>query len=101
MKLTAMSRRTPVMAFILAPVALYFLMQLWSHALVPLYRSVIFSDTLSQWRLDSDRSAVRIKAARDAGLRGAEDPAVVDKLVTSLATDESIEVRKASATALG
>ncbi len=100
-KLTAMSRRTPVMAFILAPVALYLLMQLWTHALVPLYRSVRYSDTLLEWRLASDEPAVRISAANDAGLRGAEDPAIVDELVMSLETDASIEVRKAAATALG
>lgn len=100
-KLTAISRRTPILAIILAPVALYLLMQLFSHALVPLYRGVWHSDTVLKWRLASDEPAIRIKAAKDAGLRRAEDAAVLDELVASLKTDESVEVRKASATALG
>ena len=100
-KLTAMSRRTPILAIILAPVALYLLMQLFTHALVPLYQGVWYSDTVLKWRLASDEPAIRIKAAKDAGLRRAEDAAVLDELVASLKTDESVEVRKASATALG
>ena len=100
-KLTAMSRRTPILAIILAPVALYLLMQLWTHALVPLYRGVWYSDTVLKWRLTSDEPAIRIKAAKDAGLRRAEDAALLNELVASLKTDESVEVRKAAATALG
>jgi hypothetical protein len=100
-KLTARSRRTPILAIILAPVALYLLMQLWTHALVPLYRGVWYSDTVLKWRLTSDEPAIRIKAAKDAGLRRAEDAALLNELVARLKTDESVEVRKASATALG
>ena len=100
-KLTTMSRRTPILAIILAPVALYLLMQLWAHALVPLYRDVWYGDTVLKWRLASDEPAIRIKAAKDAGLRLVEDAAVLDELVVKLQTDESVEVRKASATALG
>lgn len=100
-KLTAKSRRTPFLAIILAPVALYFLVQLWTHALVPLYRGVWYSDTVLRWRLASDEPAIRIKAAIDAGLRGAEDAAMLDALVASLKTDESVEVRRVSAIALG
>jgi HEAT repeat protein len=100
-KLTTMSRRTPILAIILAPVALYLLMQLWTHALVPLYRDVWYSDTVLKWRLASDEPAIRIKAAKDAGLRRVEDAAVLDELVASLKADESVEVRRASATALG
>jgi len=100
-KLTAMTRRTPILAIMLAPVALYLLMQLWTHALVPLYQGVWHSAAVLQWRLASDEPAIRIKAAKDAGWRRAEDAAVLDKLVVSLETDESVEVRKASASALG
>lgn len=100
-KLTAMSRRTPILAIIMAPVALFLLMQLWTHALVPLYQGVWYSDTVLKWRLASDEPAIRIKAAKDAGLRRAEDAAVLNELVARLKTDESVEVRKASATALG
>ena len=100
-KLTANTRRTPILAIILAPVALYILMQLWTHALVPLYQGVWHSDTALKWRLASDEPAIRIKATRDAGLRLAENAAVLDELVANLKTDESVEVRKASVTALG
>jgi HEAT repeat protein len=99
--LTAMPRRTPLLAIILAPVALYLLVLLWTHAVVPLYRGVWYSDTVLKWRLASDEPAIRIQAAKDAGLRRAEDVAVLDELVASLKTDESVEVRKASATTLG
>ena len=100
-KLTSSSRRTPMLAIILAPVALYLLMQLWTYALVPLYRGVWYSDTVLKWRLASDEPAIRIKAAKDAGLRGAEDAALLDELVSGLEADESVEVRKAAATSLG
>ena len=99
--LTANSRRTPILAIVLAPVVLLLLMQLWSQILVPLYRNLWYSDTVLVWRLASDEPAVRIKAARDAGLRGVERTAVIDELIASLNTDESAEVRKASATSLG
>jgi len=96
--LTIKSRRTPIIAILLAPIALYFLVVLWTHALVPLYRSVWYSDTMLQWRLSSGEPAVRIQAAKDAGMR---DAAVVEDLVSLLETDDSVEVRKVAATALG
>ncbi len=99
--LTAMPRRTPILAIILAPVALYLLVQLWTYAVVPLYRGVWYSDTVLKWRLASDEPAIRIQAAKDAGSWRAEDAAVLDELVAILKTDESVEVRKASATTLG
>jgi len=98
---TTMSRRTPILAIILAPVALYLLLQLWTQALVPLYRDLWYSGTVLRWRLASDQPAIRIKAAKDAGLRSAGDAALLDVLVASLMTDESVEVRKAAAAALG
>ena len=73
--LVAMPRRTPILAIILAPVALYLLVQLWTNALVPLYRVVWYSDTVLKLRLASDEPAIRIKAAKDAGSWLAEDPA--------------------------
>ena len=100
-KLTAISHRTPVLAIVLAPVALYLLIQLWTHALVPLYRGVWYSDTVLKLRLASGEPAIRIKAAKDAGMRSAEETALIDELVASLEADESVEVRKASAAALG
>jgi HEAT repeat protein len=98
---TAMPRRTPILAIILAPVALYLLVQLWTHALVPLYRATWYSDTVLKWRLTRDEPAIRIQAAKDVGLRRAKDAALFDELAASVKTDESVEVRKASATSLG
>ena len=99
--LTALPRRTPILAIILAPVALYVLVQLWDHALVPLYRAVWYGDTVMTWRLNSDEPAIRIQAAKDAGSWRAVDAPLFDELVVSLKTDESVEVRKATAATLG
>ncbi len=96
-----MPRRTPILAIILAPVALYLLVLLWNHALVPLYRSVWYGDTMLRWRLDSEEPAIRIAAVKDAASRRAKDTALLDELVTRIQTDESPGVRKAAATALG
>jgi HEAT repeat protein len=96
-----MPRRTPILAIILAPVALYLLVQLWGHALVPLYRTVWYSDTVLKWRLASDEPAMRISAAKDAGSWRTEDVTLLNELVASLKTDESVEVRKAAANTLG
>ena len=100
-KLTATSRRTPILAIILAPVVLYFMMQLWTHAVMPLQRGVWYSEVVLKWRLASGQPAIRLKAAKDAGMRGAADADVLDELVTALQTDESVDVRKASAISLG
>lgn len=49
-----MSRRTPILAIILAPVALYLAVLFWDDALVPLYRAVWRNDTVLKWRLGSE-----------------------------------------------
>ncbi len=100
-KLTAMAHRTPILAIILAPVAVYLLVLLWNHALVPLYWSVWYGDTVLQWRLDSEEPAIRIAAVKDVGSARAEDTALLDELVARMQTDESPEVRKVAATSLG
>ena len=99
--LNAMPRRTPILAIFLAPVVLYLLVQLWGHGVVPLYRAVWYSEIVLKWRLGSSEPAMRISAAKDAGSRSAEDADLLDQLVVSLRTDESVEVRKAAATSLG
>ena len=96
-----MPRRTPILAFLLAPVALILLMLLWRHALVPLYRTVWYSDTVLQWRLDSRQPATRIAAAKDVGSSGTEDTALLGELVAHFETDTSMEVRKSAAATLG
>ena len=96
-----MPRRTPLVAILLAPVVLVLLMLLWRQTLVPLYRTVRYSDTVLQWCLNRDQPAMRIRAAKDIGLSRTDNPAMVGELVTHLETDDSSEVQKASASALG
>ena len=96
-----MPRRTPILAIILAPVALYFLVLLWNQALVPLYRSVWYGDTVLRWRLNSEEPATRIDAVKDAGSPRTADTAMLDELVQRMESDESLEVRMAAATAIG
>ena len=98
---TTMLRRTPILAIILAPIILYLLVLLWDDALVPVYRAVWRNDTVLKWRLGSGEPAIRIGAAKDAGMWRAEDAAILDGLLVSLNTDESAEVRKAAANSLG
>ena len=96
-----MNRRTPLLAIILAPLALYLLVQLWHRVLVPLYLSAWYSDTALQWRLDSKQSASRIGAIKDIASPRAEGTALLDEVVRRLQIDESLEVRKAAATTVG
>lgn len=74
-------RRTPILAIVLAPIVLLLIMQLWSRALVPLYRTVWYSDTIMQWRLGSERAETRIKASRDAASVRSEDQELLDELI--------------------
>jgi hypothetical protein len=48
-----MKRSTPVLAIVLAPIALIGLALLWKPAIVPLYVSVWHGNTAVQWRLRS------------------------------------------------
>ena len=59
-----MRRRTPLLAILLAPVVTVLAVLLWKMALVPLYRSLWFSDTAVQWRLSSDDPQIRSEALR-------------------------------------
>jgi len=99
--LTAMPLRTPILAIVLAPVALYLLVLLWTQALVPFSRFVWYGDTVLRWRLDSEEPAVRVAAVKDVAAPRARDTALLDDLVERINTDESPAVRKAAATALG
>ena len=96
-----MSRRTPILAIILAPVALVLLRLLWNHALVPLYGYVWYSDTALHWRLNSNEPAIRIAAVKDLGSPRAQDTALIGELVARMQSDESPAVRKSAATSLG
>jgi len=94
-------RRTPILAILLAPIAVLLLLQLWSRALVPLYRTVWYSDTVMEWRLGSDRPETRIKASQDAVSRRSEDQQLLDELIVRMQTDESLEVRRTAARSVG
>jgi len=96
-----MPRRTPIIAIILAPLVLYLLAFLWKQAIVPLYLAARYSDTVMEWRLDGAQPASRIAAIKDIGSSRAADTRLFDDLVISLRTDESQEVRKTAAAALG
>jgi len=94
-------RRTPILAILLAPLALYLLAQLWVGVVVPLARTAWHSDTVLRWRLDSDRPEVRIDAARKAASPGAADTALLDELSARASADESLQVRQAAITSIG
>ena len=96
-----MRRRTPIIAILLAPIALYGLVILWEQALVPIYRSIWYGDTVLQARLASDEPATRIGALKDVNIVEPLDDKIVERIVTLLETDESLEVRKAAAHTLG
>ena len=96
-----MPRRTPILAILLAPVVLYLLVQIWGHALVPLYRSIWYSDTVLQLRLDSDEPAIRIAAVKAIGLGRAKDSAQLGDLLGRMLRDENSAVRIVAARSLG
>jgi len=96
-----MARRTPIVAIVLAPLVLYLIAALWNKALVPLYVAVRYSDTFSEWRLQSRHPAARLSAIKRLGSARSSDTALIHLIVDRLLTDESLEVRKAAATALG
>lgn len=96
-----MPRRTPILAIILAPIALILLVQLWNHALVPLYLGARYSDPVLQWRLEGRNPATRLAALKDLGSPRAADSELFDRLVVIMQTDDSQAVRETAATALG
>jgi len=93
--------RTPILAIIGAPVALYLLVPLWREAVVPLYRFVWYSDTVLERRLNSGEPAIRIAATKAIGSPRVVGADLIDELVDRLQTDESASVRTAAAAALG
>lgn len=96
-----MTRRTPIFAFILAPLVLYLLAQLWLHVVVPVARTAWRSDAVVERRLESGQPAVRIAAAKDAATAAADDTELVARLVQAALTDENSAVREAAVTSLG
>lgn len=96
-----MQRRTPLIAIILAPIALFLLVLLWNNALVPLYQIVWYGETMSTWRLGSDHPEIRVDAIENIGSFGADDPALLEELVRHMQSDPSAEVRRAAANSLG
>lgn len=96
-----MSRRTPVLALLLAPVALYALLLLWKWALVPLYHSVWYGETVVQWRLEASAPGTREQALRSAMSLRNPGPALVSRIVSMMGSDPAPSVRTAAVHALG
>ena len=102
-----MRRRTPLLAILLAPVVTVLAVLLWKMALVPLYRSLWFSDTAVQWRLSSDDPQIRSEALRataqklrDLHSRAGEEE-WIGKIVAIMGTDEAPTVRVDATRSLG
>ena len=96
-----MRRHTPIVAIVLAPVALYALAILWQHALIPVYRSIWHADNTLQIRLASGEPAMRISALKDVPAARPLDAQLAHKIATLVGTDANPEVRKSAAGALG
>jgi hypothetical protein len=97
----AIKYRTPLLALILAPFALWALVLAWEHALLPLFVSVWRSDVVVRARLASDDPATRSKALRDAASARPAGQALIGKLVAIMRADPAPAVRIDAAGALG
>lgn len=96
-----MKRSTPVLAIVLAPIALIGLALLWKPAIVPLYVSVWHGNTAVQWRLRSGDPQTREKALQDAMSVRSPNEALFEKMVDIMRTDAVRQVRGAAAHTLG
>lgn len=96
-----MQRRTPILAILLAPVALYGLVLLWQFALLPLHVLTWHSDTVLRWRLGSNEPEHREKALLHAMSARSPDQALFGKIVDIMRTDAAPQVRTAAAHTLG
>ncbi|MDH3691109.1 MAG: hypothetical protein OEU36_16815 [Gammaproteobacteria bacterium] len=96
-----MRRRTPIVAIILAPIAIWALLQLWQHALLPLYVSIWRSESVLQLRLASDDSRIRTQALQQAMSARPEDEELIRKIVEIMQADVVMEVRTNAAHTLG
>ncbi len=96
-----MQRRTPILAIVLAPIALYGLLVLWEQVLVPLSASVWGSHTVLRWRLGSSDPGTRENALRRAMSVRFPDEALIGSILDIMRTDSAAQVRAAAAHSLG
>ncbi len=96
-----MKRTTPIMAIVLAPIALIALAALWESAIVPLYVWAWHGNTALQWRLGSGVPEIREKALQDAMSVRSPEAALFGKIVDIMRTDTVPQVRAAAAHTLG
>jgi hypothetical protein len=97
----AIRLRTPLLALILAPFALWALVLAWEHALVPLVASVWRSDVVVRARLASGNQATRSEALRDAVSVRPAGAALIGKVVEIMREDRDSRLRLEAAGALG
>lgn len=100
-KTRAMTRRTPLLALLLAPVVLVALALLWQFALRPLVGSLWYGASAVQWRLDSSDAKTREQALYQAvSLRPAE-AALIAKITHMAGSDPAPSVRYTAVRTLG
>jgi len=96
-----MTRRTPLLALLLAPVVLFALLLLWQFALGPLYRSVWYGATAVQWRLDSSDAKTREQALHQAMSLHPPEATLIAKIVAMAGSDPAPSVRYTAVRSLG
>lgn len=96
-----MRRRTPLLALILAPFALWAVVLVWDLVLLPLYESMWHSDFAVRARLGSDDPEARSGALRDATSARPTDEALIRKLVEVARADPDRKVRADALRTLG
>ncbi len=96
-----MRRRTPVLAILLAPLVIYFLLMFWNIAVPPLFRSITSNAAVLAFQLGSDKPETRMNALRRAGSVLQGEQALVTRIVTIMETDPAEDVRAEAARALG
>ena len=97
----AIRHRTPLIALILAPFALWALVLAWQHALVPLFVSVWRSDVVVRARLASGNQAIRSAALHDAVSVRPAGAALIGKVVELMREDQLPTLRAEAAGTLG
>lgn len=96
-----MPRRTPWIALILAPVALWTVVMAWNHVLLPLSVTLWRSETAVRARLAVGGPDMRAKAMREAASAKALDPSTVATLLESARSERNPMVRAAALRGLG
>ncbi len=96
-----MTRRTPLLAILLAPFAIWGLLSLWETVLRPLVVSIWQGDTAVELRLASDDPDTRKQALRDAMSVHTEDAQLALEILEALQTDPASAVRSSAGHTLG